>query len=103
MSRLPALMTIAWLMLALGALLVAAAGCASTSRFDGPGGDQRLYEARCGFCHVPFAPTDFHPEEWPAIVEDMGPRAGLNQAYRERVTRYLVSAAAKGLGSPPAR
>ena len=81
-----------------GAALVAV-GCASTSRFDGPDGDRRLYEARCGFCHVPFAPSDFHPEDWPAIVEDMGPRAGLNTAYRKRVVEYVVAEATRTWGT----
>jgi len=88
----PILPTTGTLSLALGVALAFTAGCVSTSRFDGPGGDQRLYEARCGFCHVPFAPRDFHPDEWPRLVEDMGPRAGLNAAYRERVTKYIVRA-----------
>lgn len=80
-----------------GVALVAA-GCAATGRFDGPDGDQRLYEARCGFCHVPFAPADFHPEDWPAIIEDMGPRAGLNAAYRKRVTDFVVTESTRSWG-----
>jgi hypothetical protein len=90
MNRPPLLTPIGSLSLVVGLVLATSAGCTSTSRFDGPGGDQRLYEARCGFCHVPFAPGDFHPDDWPALVEEMGPRAGLNAAYRERVTKYVV-------------
>lgn len=84
--------------LLLAGLALGAAGCASTSRFDGPDGDRRLYEARCGFCHVPFAPSDVHPDDWPGIVDDMGARAGLNAAYRERVTRYLVAESRRARG-----
>ena len=90
---------------ALGAACVAsgvallAVGCTSTSRFDGPDGDRRLYEARCGFCHVPFAPADFQPDDWPAIVEDMGPRAGLNAAYRKRVTDYVLAESTRTWGT----
>ena len=76
----------------LAGVTLAAVGCASTSRFDGPDGDRRLYEARCGFCHVPFAPSDFHPDDWPALVGEMSARAGLSPSYRERVTRFVVSA-----------
>jgi hypothetical protein len=76
MHRFTPPMTVASLGIALGVTLAAVAGCASTSRFDGPDGDRRLYEARCGFCHVPYAPGDFHPDEWPALVEEMGPGRG---------------------------
>ncbi len=77
-----------------GAALAVAAGCASSARFDGPGGDARLYGARCGLCHVPYPPAHFAPSEWPGIVAVMGPRAGLDTALRERVTRYLVAESA---------
>lgn len=79
-------------LVALSLAAAVAAGCATSTRFDGPDGDRRLYEARCGFCHVPFSPADFHPDDWPDLVADMGPRSGLNAALRERVTRYLVEA-----------
>ncbi len=93
MTRIPFLATTGTLGLVLGALMALTAGCASTSRFDGPGGAQRLYEARCGgSCHVTYAPGDFHPDAWPSIVEEMGPRAGLNAAYRTRVRDYVVDA-----------
>ncbi len=85
-----ALPTLAAAMLVAGVALIAVA-CASTTRFDGPGGDRRLYRARCGLCHVPFAPGDFHPDDWPDLVAEMGPRAGLGAAYRERILNYLVT------------
>ena len=72
------------------ASLVAVSACAS-SRFDGPDGDRRFYEARCGVCHVPWPPSSRPPERWPAIVADMGPRAGLTPAQRERVLAYLCA------------
>ena len=86
-------------LLATGCVLLLAA-CASTSRFEGPDGDRRLYNARCGFCHVPFAPSDFHPDDWPAIVADMSARSGLSAEYRARVERYLVTEARKAWGGP---
>jgi hypothetical protein len=90
MTRFDPLARLGVLAILAGVTLAMTAGCASGSRFDGPDGDRRLYEARCGFCHVPFAPGDLHPDDWPAVVEDMGPRAGLDAAYRARVARYLV-------------
>ena len=77
--------------LLLAGLVAGTSACASTSRFDGPDGDRRLYQARCGFCHVPFAPADFHPDDWPVLVADMSARSGLSPAYRERVTRWVVA------------
>jgi hypothetical protein len=72
------------------AVLVAA--CASVS-FDGPGGDRRLYEARCGVCHVPFPRDYLEPAEWPGMLDDMGPRAGLTKSQRARVLGYLTAPA----------
>ncbi len=42
----------------------AAAACA-TARFDGPDGDRRFFEARCGVCHQPPVPSRFGAREWP--------------------------------------
>lgn len=66
----------------------AAAACAS-QRFDGPDGDRRFYEARCGVCHVPLPREDYPAAEWDKILDDMAPRAGLFGAQRDRVSRYL--------------
>ena len=74
---------------ALAAAAVVAA-CAS-SRFDGPDGDRRLYEARCGICHVPFPREHYSSDEWPDILDDMGPRAGLTRKQRERVLGWLTA------------
>lgn len=66
------------------------AACAS-QRFDGPGGDRRLYEARCGACHVPRPREEFSAAEWPRILDMMAPRAGLTGTQRERVSDYLTA------------
>ncbi len=66
------------------------AACAST-RFDGPDGDRRFYEVRCGSCHTPFHKDQYLPEDWPDIVSDMSRRAGLTRSQRERVLRYLTA------------
>lgn len=70
------------------AVLVAA--CTST-RFDGPDGDRRFYEARCGLCHVPFAREHYSADEWPGILDEMAPRAGLTRKQRERVLGWLTA------------
>lgn len=75
------------------AVLAALSACASDiSRFDGPDGDRRFYEARCGLCHVPHLPSEFAPGEWPRLVDDMAGRAGLTRTQRERVLAYLQRA-----------
>lgn len=72
------------------AAFLAASACAS-QRFDGPDGDRRFYEARCGVCHVPWRPDQFTADEWPRILDVMAPRAGLTKAQRERIHAYLIS------------
>jgi cytochrome c5 len=81
------------LLMPAAAVLAAAAtagACAST-RFDGPDGDRRLYEARCGICHVPYPREHLAPEDWPGILDEMGPRAGLTRSQRERVLGWLTA------------
>jgi len=72
----------------LAAVLVVA--CAS-QRFDGPDGDRRFYEARCGVCHVPRPREEFSAVEWPGILDTMAPRAGLTRTQRDRVSAYLIA------------
>jgi hypothetical protein len=72
----------------LAAVLVVA--CAS-QRFDGPDGDRRFYEARCGVCHVPRSREEFSAAEWSRILDTMAPRAGLTGTQRDRVSAYLIA------------
>ena len=96
-------MTAARVLLAFVAAVLAAS-CASTS-FTGEGGDRRLYEARCGVCHVPYPREEHDPADWPKVVDMMGPRAGLTKSQRERVLSYLTrtSDAPVGEGVPAGR
>lgn len=73
------------------AALGACASSGSHPADSGPDADRRFYEARCGVCHVPFHKGDFAPRHWPAILDLMGPRAGLSSTQRERVLRYLTA------------
>jgi hypothetical protein len=72
------------------AALALVAACTST-RFDGPDGDRRFYEARCGLCHVPFAREGYSAAEWDDILDEMGPRAGLTRPQRARVLGWLTA------------
>ena len=89
----------------LAALTLAVVACGGTRpqpddikyvglRYDNPGeieADRLMYEARCGVCHVAFHPSDFRREQWPALVAEMSPRAGLTVDQRHRVVRYLTT------------
>lgn len=72
----------------------ATAASATTSSAALPDdGTRALYERKCGQCHAPFAPRHATPAQWPGLVRNYGPRAGLFGEERTRVLRYLQSAA----------
>jgi hypothetical protein len=77
--------------LALAPIAAALVVACASQRFDGPDGDRRFYEARCGVCHVPLPREDYSPSQWPGILDEMAPRAGLTGPQRERVRAYLTS------------
>jgi cytochrome c5 len=59
----------------------------------GDDGTRALYERKCGQCHAPFSPRHATPAQWPGLVRNYGPRAGLFGEERARVTRWLQAAA----------
>lgn len=83
-----------------GAALLAAAVCLAACASGGAGGappdpEQRFYEGRCGVCHAAYHPADARfRSHWEEVVQTMGPRAGLSQAQRARIVRWLNAAAA---------
>jgi hypothetical protein len=78
--------------LAAVALAAAVAACATPGGpAEEPDRDKRFYEARCGVCHVPYPREHYEPEDWPGVVDDMGPRAGLTRSQRRRVLDYLTA------------
>lgn len=52
----------------------------------------------CGGCHLVPMPREHAPEAWPALVDEMRERSGLDAAQGDALTRYLVTMAA----APPA-
>jgi hypothetical protein len=76
------------------ALAAAVAGCASTGP-AGPIDAKAVYEARCALCHPAWDPRDYAPSEWPAIMDEFSPLAGLTRAEHDAVLAYLVTEAAK--------
>jgi trimethylamine-N-oxide reductase (cytochrome c) len=56
---------------------------------------ERLFYGRCTLCHIAREPGDFTMNQWLSITESMFPRAGLNEAERAEVLKFL-SQNAKG-------
>src|SRR5687767_13132252 len=54
---------------------------------------RQLYAGRCGSCHLPVAPHEVAPQQWPGHVDEMKERAGLSDIEAELVRRYLVTMA----------
>ncbi|HLP41884.1 MAG TPA: hypothetical protein VK465_10285 [Fibrobacteria bacterium] len=63
---------------------------------------RKLYISRCSNCHTLYAPAEYTPESWPAIVEDMRDNAEIGEAEMRDIIRYVtaVSAAARDTSSP---
>lgn len=49
----------------------------------------KLYAVKCGSCHQPYAPQKFPLAEWPEILDDMIPKARLNDAEKQEVTQFV--------------
>jgi hypothetical protein len=63
---------------------------------------QRLYDLKCGRCHMAYAPQKYSVEEWITVVKEMGPLSGLNEDTEGAIMAYLEqNAGKKTLGSLP--
>ena len=102
-TSLPLIGVAAALFAGAAALGACASGGAPGATDTGPDADRHFYESRCGVCHVPFHKGDFAPRHWPAILDLMGPRAGLSSAQRERVLRYLTAPEPAPAAAAPAQ
>jgi len=58
-----------------------------------------VFVSRCSSCHSLPRPDVKSPEQWGAVLDEMGARAKLSAAERDLVNRYL-SAASQRLRSP---
>lgn len=53
---------------------------------------RQLLVSKCGgACHRPPLPTDHAASEWPAKLDEMGARAGIDRTQRALIERYLVT------------
>ncbi len=48
-----------------------------------------LLEGRCGMCHAAPKPKDYTLQEWPGIINHMGPKAGLRQSEMDLLVKYM--------------
>lgn len=50
---------------------------------------EKLYELKCGRCHMAYAPQKFSTEEWKTVMKEMGPLSGLNEETEKSIMNYL--------------
>ena len=57
---------------------------------------ERLYDLKCGRCHMPYAPQKMSLDEWTTVMKEMGPLSGLNEETEKEILAYLEQNAGKG-------
>jgi hypothetical protein len=78
-----------------GALIIAAGGCAPKRLPEEGSAAQRLYATRCGGCHRPFQPSTMTAAMWSEQVEAMRLKmaqagvAPLSEAEQRQILDYL--------------
>ncbi|MBX5483551.1 MAG: hypothetical protein IRZ16_17145 [Myxococcaceae bacterium] len=72
-----------------------------------PGTDQatleagrRLYVQKCSACHTLYPPGSHTPEQWPAIVAEMGAEAGIRPEDQALIEEFLVTISGRPNPSP---
>lgn len=56
---------------------------------------RELLIQRCGGCHDVPVPKKRAREDWPKQVDEMAPKAGIDDAQKVLITQYLVAMAPK--------
>ncbi len=46
---------------------------------------------RCGGCHDVPRPGDAARDKWPALMDDMGQRAGIDRSQRHLIEQYVLA------------
>lgn len=57
---------------------------------------QRLYELKCGRCHMAYAPQKLSIQEWKTVMTEMGPLSGATEDDEKKILAYLEENAGKG-------
>lgn len=50
---------------------------------------EKLYQLKCGRCHLAYTPQKYSLEEWKTIVTEMGSLAGLTEESEAHIMEYL--------------
>lgn len=61
------------------------AGASATDLSEG----QRIYDQKCGACHVPYGRESRSPGQWESVMRRMGPKAALDTLQHRRVLDWL--------------
>ena len=70
------------------------AGCKSiVLDLSKPSDVARLYRMRCTGCHTLIKPNEWHPSDWPDILDEFGPRSGLTAKERAALEPWLIQQA----------
>ena len=55
----------------------------------------QLYDQNCNKCHRLFLPDEFKEKRWDRILDEMAPKARLNDAEKQKVLAYVKANAKK--------
>jgi cytochrome c5 len=53
---------------------------------------QKIYNGKCGRCHKLPEVEKFQEDRWPGIMDDMGPKAYLDEKQKQQVLNYVLCA-----------
>lgn len=79
-----------FLLISTVSLLLLLQSCAVPVNTSSPStSGEELYQQKCSFCHRPFPPESRGLEEWFDVLDEMGPKAGLTDAEKELILKFL--------------
>lgn len=55
----------------------------------------QIFDQNCGKCHRIFTPEEFKEKRWVRIIDEMAPKARLNDNEKQKVLAYVVANAKK--------
>jgi mono/diheme cytochrome c family protein len=55
----------------------------------------QIFDQNCGKCHRIFTPQEFKEKRWVRIIDEMAPKARLNDNEKQKVLAYVVANAKK--------
>jgi cytochrome c5 len=55
----------------------------------------QIFDQNCGKCHRIYTPQEFKEKRWVRIIDEMAPKARLNDNEKQKVLAYVVANAKK--------